>query len=66
MKRITNEAITSEMATELLNSRRDFLKKLGGGIIVAFTVGKLSILDSFAQNTNLETLNFKEISFNGV
>ena len=54
----TNEVITSEMAMELLNSRRDFLKKLGGGIIVAFSIGKLSILDSFAQNPELEALNF--------
>jgi nicotinate dehydrogenase subunit B len=58
MKMITNEVITSNMAAEILNSRRNFLKKLGGGIIVAFSIGKLSILDSFAQNPDLEALNF--------
>ena len=56
--KITNEAITSEMATALLNSRRDFLKKLGGGVIVAFTVGKLSILDGWANTPDVEVLNF--------
>jgi nicotinate dehydrogenase subunit B len=55
---ITNEATTSDMALALLNSRRDFLKKLGGGIIVAFTIGKLSILDSFAANPEVAMLNF--------
>ena len=58
MKTITNEAIPGEMAVELLNSRRDFLKKLGGGIIVAFTVGKLSILDGWANNPEVAMLNF--------
>ena len=58
MKTRTNEVITSDMATEILNSRRNFLKKLGGGIIVAFSIGKLSILDSFAQNPDIEALNF--------
>ena len=58
MKRLTNDAIPSEMATELLRSRRDFLKKLGGGIIVTFTVGHLSILDGWANNPALEALNF--------
>lgn len=55
---ITNEAIPNEMATALLNSRRDFLKKLGGGVIVAFTVGKLSILDGWANNPEVAMLNF--------
>jgi isoquinoline 1-oxidoreductase len=55
---LKNELITSEMAVELLNSRRDFLKKLGGGIIVTFTVGKLSILDSWANTPEVAMLNF--------
>jgi len=38
--------------------RRDFLKKLGGGIIVVFTVGKLSLLDGLAQNSTKDELNF--------
>lgn len=41
-----------------IQDRRDFLKKLGGGIIVVFTIGKLSILDGLAQNTTEEELNF--------
>jgi len=55
---ITNEAITNDSALALLNSRRDFLKKLGGGVIVAFTVGKLSILDGWANNPEVAMLNF--------
>ena len=54
---LTNEAIPSEMATELLHSR-NFLKKLGGGIIVTFTVGKLSLLDGWATNPEVAMLNF--------
>ncbi|WP_281299193.1 xanthine dehydrogenase family protein molybdopterin-binding subunit [Flavobacterium limnophilum] len=54
----TNEAINSDMALALLNNRRDFLKKLGGGIIVAFTIGKLSLLDGWAANTEDALLNF--------
>jgi len=53
-----NEVITSEMATALLESRRGFLKKLGGGIIVTFTIGQLSILDGWANNPEAEVLNF--------
>jgi len=41
-----------------IQDRRDFLKKLGGGIIVVFTIGKLSILDGLSQNTAKEDLNF--------
>jgi len=55
---LKNELITSEMAVDLLNSRRDFLKKLGGGIIVTFAVGKLSILDSWANTPEVAMLNF--------
>jgi isoquinoline 1-oxidoreductase len=53
-----HEAITNDMALDLLNSRRDFLKKLGGGVIVAFTIGKLSILDSWSANPEVAKLNF--------
>jgi nicotinate dehydrogenase subunit B len=55
---IPNEAITNDTALALLNSRRDFLKKLGGGIIVAFSIGKLSILDGWANNPEVAMLNF--------
>ncbi|QBN17417.1 xanthine dehydrogenase family protein molybdopterin-binding subunit [Flavobacterium nackdongense] len=53
-----NDVITSEMATALLESRRGFLKKLGGGIIVTFTIGQWSILDGWANNPAAEVLNF--------
>lgn len=38
--------------------RRDFLKKLGGGIIVVFCLGKLSMLNGWSQNSEDEDLNF--------
>jgi isoquinoline 1-oxidoreductase len=38
--------------------RRDFLKKLGGGIIVVFCLGKLSLLDGWSQNETEDPLNF--------
>jgi isoquinoline 1-oxidoreductase len=54
----THESITNDMALALLNSRRNFLKKLGGGLIVAFTIGKISILDSWAAHPEVAMLNF--------
>ncbi|MEN8125775.1 MAG: molybdopterin cofactor-binding domain-containing protein [Bacteroidota bacterium] len=39
-------------------SRRDFLKKLGGGVIVVFCLGKLSVIQGFGQNTSEDLLNF--------
>jgi len=38
--------------------RREFLKKLGGGIIVVFCLGKLSLLDGWGQNDANDELNF--------
>ncbi|SNR52050.1 xanthine dehydrogenase family protein molybdopterin-binding subunit [Lutibacter flavus] len=38
--------------------RREFLKKLGGGIIVVFCLGKLSLLDGWGQNDAADELNF--------
>lgn len=38
--------------------RREFLKKLGGGIIVVFCLGKLSLLDGLGQNETADELNF--------
>lgn len=38
--------------------RREFLKKLGGGIIVVFCLGKLSLLDGWGQNDEVDELNF--------
>ena len=41
-----------------INDRRNFLKKLGGGVIVVFSVGKLSLLKGWAKDTSDEQLNF--------
>ncbi|SNR40297.1 CO or xanthine dehydrogenase, Mo-binding subunit [Lutibacter agarilyticus] len=38
--------------------RRDFLKKLGGGIIVVFCIGKLSLLNGWGQNDKEDLSNF--------
>jgi len=38
--------------------RRKFLKNLGGGIVVVFCIGDLSMPDIFGQNIPLEDLNF--------
>ncbi len=38
--------------------RREFLKKLGGGIIVVFCIGKLSLLDGWGKNEAVDELNF--------
>ena len=38
--------------------RRQFLKKLGGGIMVAFFVGKLSLMEAFGSNPSEDLLNF--------
>ncbi len=41
-----------------LNNRRDFLKKMGGGVIVVFSIGKLSLFEGWGQNSTEEELNF--------
>lgn len=38
--------------------RRDFLKKLGGGVMVAFFIGKLSLMEAFGNNPSEDLLNF--------
>ncbi|MDZ7612901.1 MAG: molybdopterin cofactor-binding domain-containing protein [Flavobacteriaceae bacterium] len=38
--------------------RRKFLKNLGGGIVVVFCIGDLSMPDIFGQNIPIEDLNF--------
>ncbi len=38
--------------------RRDFLKKLGGGVIVVFCLGELSLIEGYGQNTSEDLLNF--------
>ena len=42
----------------LPQNRRNFLKKLGGGVIVVFCLGKLSVIQSYGQNTSEDLLNF--------
>ena len=39
-------------------NRRNFLKKLGGGVIVVFCIGKYSVIQGCGQNTDEELLNF--------
>jgi nicotinate dehydrogenase subunit B len=38
--------------------RRKFLKQLGGGIVITFIAGDLSITHAFAQNTPADDINF--------
>ena len=53
-----DELYFSDVNEPIKLDRREFLKKLGGGIIVVFCLGKLSILDGFGQNNEAEALNF--------
>lgn len=59
MKKDNNtELYFSDTYKPLPQNRRDFLKKLGGGVIVVFCLGKLSIIQSYGQNTSEDLLNF--------
>ena len=51
-------AYRSSMNKAQLNDRRDFLKKLGGGVVVVFSIGKLSLFEGWGQNRAEEQLNF--------
>ena len=53
-----DELYFSDVNEPISLDRRDFLKKLGGGIIVVFCLGKLSLLDGWAQNKSDDALNF--------
>jgi isoquinoline 1-oxidoreductase len=53
-----NELYFSDVNEPIRLDRREFLKKLGGGIIVVFCLGKLSLLNGFSQNSSNEDLNF--------
>jgi isoquinoline 1-oxidoreductase len=53
-----NELYFSDVNEPIIYDRREFLKKLGGGIIVVFCLGKLSLLNGFSQNSSSEDLNF--------
>jgi len=48
----------SDVYKPVPENRRDFLKKLGGGVIVVFCLGKLSVIESYGQNTSEDLLNF--------
>ena len=52
------ELYFSDVNKPISYDRREFLKKLGGGIIVVFCLGKLSMLDGWSQNSADEDLNF--------
>jgi isoquinoline 1-oxidoreductase len=52
-----NELYFSDVDTPIKLDRREFLKKLGGGIIVVFALGKLSLLDGWSQS-NADEFNF--------
>ncbi|MBT8317536.1 MAG: xanthine dehydrogenase family protein molybdopterin-binding subunit, partial [Lutibacter sp.] len=53
-----DELYFSDVNTPISLDRRDFLKKLGGGIIVVFCLGKLSLLEGWGQNNAEDALNF--------
>ncbi|MDH3322548.1 MAG: molybdopterin-dependent oxidoreductase, partial [Flavobacteriaceae bacterium] len=53
-----SELYFSDVNQPVAYDRREFLKKLGGGIIVVFFLGKLSLLNGHAQNATDEDLNF--------
>jgi isoquinoline 1-oxidoreductase len=39
-------------------NRRNFLKKLGGGVIVIFSLGELAVIQGFGEKTSEDLLNF--------
>jgi isoquinoline 1-oxidoreductase len=53
-----NELYFSDVDTPIVFDRRKFLKKLGGGIIVVFFLGDLSLLQGWSQNDINEMENF--------
>ena len=53
-----DELYFSDVNEPISLDRRDFLKKLGGGIIVVFCLGKLSLLEGRGQNKADDALNF--------
>lgn len=53
-----DELYFSDVNEPISLDRRDFLKKLGGGIIVVFCLGKMSLLDGWGQNKSDDTPNF--------
>ena len=53
-----NELYFSDIDKPIIFDRRRFLKKLGGGIIVIFSLGKLSLLQGWGQNEMDEPEDF--------
>jgi len=53
-----DELYFSDVNEPISLDRREFLKKLGGGIIVVFCLGKLSLLEGWGQNSSDDALNF--------
>jgi len=52
------ELYFSDVDTPISYDRREFLKKLGGGIIVIFSLGELSMLQGWSQNDTEEMVDF--------
>jgi isoquinoline 1-oxidoreductase len=48
----------SDVNKPIIYDRRKFLKKLGFGIIIIFSIGKLSLLQGWGQNDNEEIADF--------
>ncbi len=53
-----DELYFSDVNEPIQIDRREFLKKLGGGIIVVFCIGKLSLLNGWGQNEKEDPSNF--------
>lgn len=53
-----NQLYFSDVNEPIRYDRRKFLKKLGSGIIIIFSIGKLSMLQGWSQNENEETVDF--------
>ena len=52
------ELYFSDVDKPISYDRREFLKKLGGGIIVIFSLGELSMLQGWSQNDTEEMVDF--------
>ncbi|MDX2445229.1 MAG: molybdopterin-dependent oxidoreductase, partial [Bacteroidales bacterium] len=52
------ELYFSDVDHPIRYDRREFIKKLGSGIIIIFSLGELSLLQGWSQNKNEETIYF--------
>ena len=48
----------SDVYKSIPQNRRDFLKKIGGGVIVVFCLGEISMIQACGENTSKDLLNF--------